>query len=127
MITKVYPDSGLKAKDFKVGDQVVIQDPLGDAEAFEQGKFKLGDICTVTNIGENVLYFTVNHNGYKTRLYCYRMAKSSGFRIKDIVKAKDDEGSIVSFEGQHCLVSCGRDLKSFNQSELTLVGRRKLI
>ena len=57
MITKVYPDSGLKAKDFKVGDQVVIQDPRGDAEAFKQGKFKLGDICTVTSIGENILYF----------------------------------------------------------------------
>ena len=127
MITKVYPDSGLKAKDFIVGEQIIIQDPRGDSFARLRGQFQVGDICTVQSVGDTVVHFKVNKNGYITKAYAYRLGKLSHFRIKDVVTFSKEDYVISKIDSQGVYFQCNGIEKYVTNEAIKLKGRKVLI
>lgn len=115
-------NSGLKTSDFSIGEEIIVLDPSGNVSHFIKG-----DICIVDSLGESCVYVKIKRTGRSSKMYAYRFAKLNGFKIKDLVEYEGSQGTVVSFEGQHCLVSFGRDLISKHSNELTLLGRKKLI
>ena len=148
-IKQYYPSSGLKPRDFRVDEIVVIIDPRGRKNDYLMGRFDIGDQCRVINVGAECLTVEVIRTGTRLESYSYRFDKNlNAIRLQDKVQVVSIEknGQVIRIEKREVTVLLENKLETpfysrkcmwmdrerhyyitTGEENLKLIGRKKLL